>query len=145
MVMEPAIGAPPMESTEVTPTNDDQDMIVGLSKNTQQPADFVAVIGELDKELEDNAPTSNPLDARVETLIDRENDLWKCELVRQVFLPHEADVTCASNCWGCYQPSGLSSFDCRLLVPLLSVSRFYFGAKGALVEFWKELVLVLYV
>nr|POE73535.1 hypothetical protein CFP56_42685 [Quercus suber] len=44
----------------------------------------------------------------------------------------------------CYQPPGLSSFDFRLSVPLLSVSRFYFGAEGALVEFWKELVLVLY-
>nr|POE74954.1 hypothetical protein CFP56_40843 [Quercus suber] len=45
----------------------------------------------------------------------------------------------------CYQPPGLSSFDFRLSVPLLLVSRFYFRAKGALVKFWKELVLVLYV
>nr|POF03357.1 hypothetical protein CFP56_62312 [Quercus suber] len=36
---------------------------------------------------------------------------------------------------GCYQPQGLSSFNFRLSVPLLSVSRFYFGAEGTLVEF----------
>ncbi|KAF3947219.1 hypothetical protein CMV_026616, partial [Castanea mollissima] len=46
-------------------------------------------------------------------------------------------------CLGCYQYPSLNSFDFRLLVPLLSVNRFYFGAEGALVEFWKELILVL--
>ncbi|XP_050286866.1 uncharacterized protein LOC126725897 [Quercus robur] len=43
----------------------------------------------------------------------------------------------------CYQFPSLSSFDCRLSIPLLSVNRFYFGAEGAFVKFWKELVLVL--
>ena len=35
-----------------------------------------------------------PQEARVETLIDRENGMWKSELVRQVFLPHEANIIC---------------------------------------------------
>ena len=35
-----------------------------------------------------------PQDARVESLIDRENGVWKNELVRQVFLPHETDTIC---------------------------------------------------
>ena len=35
-----------------------------------------------------------PQDARVESLIDGENGVWKNELVRQVFLPHETDTIC---------------------------------------------------
>nr|POE54814.1 hypothetical protein CFP56_55556 [Quercus suber] len=33
---------------------------------------------------------------------------------------------------GCYQSSGLSSFDFRLSVPLLSVNRFLFWSRGSL-------------
>nr|POF03725.1 hypothetical protein CFP56_06644 [Quercus suber] len=33
---------------------------------------------------------------------------------------------------GCYQPPGLSSFDFRLSVPLLSVSRFLIWSRGSL-------------
>ena len=35
-----------------------------------------------------------PENAQVEPLIDGENGVWKNELVRQVFLPHEADIIC---------------------------------------------------
>nr|POE82224.1 hypothetical protein CFP56_49839 [Quercus suber] len=66
-------------------------------------------------------------------------------LTRQPSLSKDEIKSLTLRFCGCYQSPGLSSFDFRLSVPLLSVSRFYFGAERALVEFWKELVLVLYV
>nr|POE91097.1 hypothetical protein CFP56_14549 [Quercus suber] len=58
----------------------------------------------------------------------------------KIFLSKDEIKSLTLRFCGCYQPPGLSSFDFRLSVPLLSVSRFYFRAEGALVEFWKELV-----
>ena len=42
------------------------------------------------------SPVSSLLvDSRVAALIDEENGVWKNELVRQVFLPHEAELICS--------------------------------------------------
>ena len=60
-VKELVVVAPPMESNEVTLPNDDPGVIMGLSKNTKQLANFEVIIGEIDKEPEDNAPISNSL------------------------------------------------------------------------------------
>ena len=60
-VKELVVVAPPMESNEVTLPNDDPGVIMGLSKNTKQLANFEVIIGEIDKEPKDNAPISNSL------------------------------------------------------------------------------------
>ena len=39
--------------------------------------------------------SSLPEDSRVAALIDEENGVWKNELVRQVFLPHEVELICS--------------------------------------------------
>lgn len=59
-MLEPVLGMPSVERYDVTPPNDDTDVTVGLSKISHKPAYFEEVIGEIDKELADNAPISNP-------------------------------------------------------------------------------------
>lgn len=55
---------PVVNSEDVHP-NVASGVIIGPSSNVNQPADFEAIIGEIDEALEDNAPISNSLDAEV--------------------------------------------------------------------------------
>nr|POF20871.1 hypothetical protein CFP56_42738 [Quercus suber] len=55
---------PVVNSEDVHP-NVASGVIIGPSSNVNQPADFEAIIGEIDEALEDNAPISNSLGAEV--------------------------------------------------------------------------------